>query len=407
MLETMCGGVPKPRYAALRKLRRPADRAVLDEALVLYFPGPASETGEDIAELQIHGGRAVVAAVLAALGSIPGMRAAEPGEFARRALMNGKMDVLDLEALADLIDADTEWQRRQALEGGGGVLRRRADGWRDRLLAIRADLETDIDFSDQSDVTERFDSTAERLIEEMLTEIDQVLEGAHRGERLRDGFRVVLAGRPNAGKSSLMNALAGRDVAIVSATPGTTRDRIDVFLDLNGVPLHLADTAGLQETTDAVEREGIRRSHGAMREADLVLWLSPSDAPSEPEETVHTAPVQIVRTKSDLAGPQDGLPGQTVSIHDRNSVAALLSWLEQMARDGLGGGEPTIVTRDRQRQELERCRAALRRALSVAGCTELAAEEVRVATTSLERLVGRIDVEDVLGAIFSRFCIGK
>jgi len=410
VLETITGEVPPPRLARLRKLRRPSDGAVLDSALVLYFAGPQSETGEDIAEFQVHGGRAVVASVLAVLGAMEGLRPADPGEFAHRALRNGKLDLLGVEALADLIDAETEWQRRQAVEGGGALLRGQADHWRERLLDIRADLEADLDFSDEGDVSGLNDSSLQQMLGGVIDDLNAALRKADRGERLREGYRVVLAGKPNAGKSSLLNAIAQRDVAIVSPVPGTTRDRIDLFLDLGGVPVRLSDTAGVQVTCDPVEQEGIRRTEQAMAEADLVLWLSPADDPSAPSFDLEPGKIAIVATKADLRSPGRVEAREVfaaISMTDRTSVENLLQRLEARARASFDGGEAALLTRARHRLALETCRDALVRAGRRLSEPELAAEEVRLGTEALERLVGRIDVEDVLGAIFSRFCIGK
>lgn len=405
-VETIVGRVPKPRHAQLARLFRPTDDAVLDEALVLFFPGPHSETGEDVAEFQVHGSRAVVSAVLAVLADLPGMRPAEPGEFARRALLNGKMSLLDVEALADLVDSETEWQRRQAVEGGGSLLYGIAGRWRETILSIRADLETDIDFLDEGDVQAQFDSTAKRQILALAGDMDRVLVGAQRGERLREGYRVVIAGPPNAGKSSLLNAIAGRDVAIVSAVPGTTRDRIEISLDLNGVPVLLSDTAGLQETDDLVEQEGIRRARSAMEEADLVVWLCPAGSALTQYECKNDARVRIVRSKADLASGEHTDVWRSVSVRDSGSVAALLKAVEDEAA-AFFGAEPATVTRSRHRVAIETARAGLLRALAVADEPELAAEELRAGSVALDSLIGRVDVEDVLGAIFSRFCIGK
>jgi tRNA modification GTPase len=408
VLETMAGGIPTPRHAALRRLRDQGSGLVLDEGLVLFFPGPRSETGEDLAEFQVHGSRAVVSAILTVLSATPGLRLAEPGEFARRALANGKMDLLDVEALADLIDSDTEAQRRQAIEGAGSLLRGKAEGWRTMLLDILADLEAGIDFSDEGDVQDHFKSGSERLIRELIVEMDHALAIASRGERLREGFRVALLGPPNAGKSSLLNALAGRDVAIVSDVPGTTRDRLDVSLDLAGIPVVVSDTAGLQATADAVEREGIRRAQQAAKEADLMLWLSPVDRPvSYPTDICRLdGEVWTVSTKVDLC--DRGNPGLSVSAWTGQGIDHLLTRVGDRAREALGG-EPALITRSRQKAAIIESRRALVGALSidVVSDPELCVEEVRMAVRWLERLVGRVDIEDVLGSIFSRFCIGK
>ena len=402
VLTGMCGSVPAPRQAWLARLRRRGG-TVLDEALVLFFAGPRSETGEDICEFQVHGGRAVVVSVLTEIGSYEGLRTAEPGEFARRALLNGKMGLVEVEALADLIDSETELQRAQAIEGGGSLLRGRADAWRSILLDVRAELEAGHDFSDEGDVSDRLDSRAERILFTLVEEFREVLARAWRGERVRDGFRVVLMGPPNAGKSSLLNAIAGRDVAIVSATPGTTRDRLDVHLDLGGIPVVLTDTAGLQESSDAVEIEGIRRSLESGRNADLVLWLSAVEAPSAPPPDV-TGECRIIRTKVDLGTVQAGEIG--VSVVLGTGIPDVLDAIESVARVSFGT-EPALLTRRRHEEAVGDALIAVQRALEAASRTEICAEELRLAEAALDRLVGRIDVEEVLGAIFSRFCVGK
>ena len=409
----MVGTLPQPRHARLCVIREPSSGRALDQALVLFFPGPHSETGEDIAEFQVHGGRAVVASVLAALAGITGLRPAGPGEFAQRALRNGKMDLLDVEALADLIDAETELQRRQAIEGGGLVLRDRVERWREGLLDILADLEAQIDFSDEGDVTDHIDSQSQRLIKDLKADMRLVLLEGTRGERLREGFRVVLMGAPNAGKSSLLNALAARDVAIVSDQPGTTRDRIEIALDLNGVPVLITDTAGLQETTDVIEREGIRRSMGAASSADLILWLCASDQPvlpaSELTDLHGRGRLRIVQTKLDLSATRKPVSADVwcqISVTSTDGLQDLFARIEVEARRSFGGDEPALLTRARHQHAVIRAHDTLER---IADQTpiELVAEEIRLSCRALDQLVGRIDVEDVLGAIFSRFCIGK
>lgn len=406
VLETMAGLVPPARMAQVRSLRHPVTRQVLDRALVLFFAGPASETGEDVAEFQVHGGRAVVAGVLGALGSIDGLRVAEPGEFARRALLNGKMDLLAVEALGDLIDAETELQRQQAIEGGGSLLRDRADAWRDCLLDIRVDLEAELDFSDEADVSDHLDSHAEQSLRRLSDEMALVLDQADRGERIREGFRVVLLGPPNVGKSSLMNALAGRDVAIVSAIAGTTRDRIEVNLDLNGLPVVVTDTAGLQESQDEIEREGISRSLAAAASADLVLWITAADDRKPAPALVTRGVVREVVSKADL-GSSSQPCWCAVSTRMQHGLESLLAAIEAEAQALLTAPEPAITTRLRHRSAIETAHAAVLRALTVSGRLELVAEEVRLACSALDRLIGRVDVEDILGGIFSRFCVGK
>lgn len=402
VLTGMCGGVPPIRQAVLRKLRR-GEGAVLDEALVLFFAGPRSETGEDICEFQVHGGRAVVAAVMDAIGRFPGLRPAEPGEFARRALVNGKLSLLEVEGLADLIDAETELQRVQAVEGGGSLLFHQAEQWRGCILDIRAELEAGHDFSDEGDVATRLDSKAEQFLKGLVDQFDRAVALGERGERVRDGFKVAIMGEPNAGKSSLLNAIAGRDVAIVSSIPGTTRDRIDVHLDLNGVPVVISDTAGLQETADIVEQEGIRRSIETGTMADLMLWLSPVDAPMPVPDGLSKS-VMVVRTKADLGicDPYE----HRVSAVTGEGIDGLLRAIEAAGRNALGR-EPALLTRKRHATALQHGRKHLLDALAAKDRSEICSEELRLACVCLERLVGRVDVEEVLGAIFSRFCIGK
>lgn len=407
----LAGGVPAARKAEFRTLRDPRDRRVLDRGIVLFFPAPDSQTGEDVAELQIHGGRAVASSVLDALCSMEGLRPAEAGEFSRRALLNGKMDLLDLEALADLIDADTEAQRRQAVEGAGSLLRKRSEVWRQTLLSILAELEAEIDFSDEDDVASRIDSGVEQEIGFLIGELESALKHADRGERIREGFKVALLGPPNAGKSSLLNAFAGREVAIVSEIPGTTRDRVEVALNLSGLAVLVTDTAGLQETGDRIEREGIRRSLEAAREADLVLWLCAANAEEDSaqfEDPAVSVKTRRVFTKCDLREPQKSGYWTAISTKEDQGVDVLLSMIEEVARKELEVSTPALVTRARQKAAIGECLGALKRARAL-GTTdfEFRAEDVRLAIRALERLVGRIEVDDVLSAIFSRFCIGK
>lgn len=406
--ETFCGRVPEARMARLATLRDPVSKERLDEAITLFFPGPRSETGEDCGEFQVHGSRAVIAGLLDRLGQLPGFRPAEPGEFARRALMNGKMDLLDLEALADLIDAETDLQRKVAIGGGGVLLRQTAEDWRELLLDARAELEAGIDFSDEDDVDRHLDSHVEQIVRQLLTDMDRVLAQGHRAERIRDGFRVALLGAPNAGKSSLLNALAGRDVAIVSPVAGTTRDRIEVMLDLKGVPVVVTDTAGIQQTEDPVELEGIRRSLSSAAEADLVLWLVPPGANGD-VGLGECPPDKIWRiaTKSDLREAGEPANGLAISSLTGEGFDSLVDRLAVAAQESLGGGEAPVMTRRRHRQLILAARGYLIKCLKLEVPDEIVAENIRLATEMLDRLVGRIDIDDVLGTIFSRFCIGK
>src|SRR6187399_1760558 len=301
VLSALAGQVPPPRVAS-RALLRDAARHPIDDAVVLWFPGPASATGEDVAEFHVHGGRAVLAAVLAAISGFEDVRAAKPGEFTRRAFENGKLDLTEAEGLDDLIHADTDRQRRQALRQLKGLLGDRARDWRARIIEASALIEAGIDFSDEGDVPAELIAPALAKVKALLAEIEEVLAGQGRSERLRDGLVVAIAGPPNVGKSTLMNQLARREVAIVSPHAGTTRDVIEVQLDLDGYPVTVIDTAGIRETDDPVEREGVRRARARAAEADLVLWLA--DAANEKVEHDGTTPVWLLRNKIDLAGNQ-------------------------------------------------------------------------------------------------------
>ncbi len=412
-LRTLAGVVIEPRQAKRVSLRDPGTQQKLDNALALLFTGPASFTGEDTVELHVHGGPAVIAGVLGALGSMQGLRPADAGEFTRRAFENGKLDLTEAEGLADLIDAETQAQRLQALRQSGGGLRRSADGWRDEIIRAMSFVEAALDFSDEADVPELIETRARPIVEGMLASITQHLESARRGERLRDGLQVVLAGPPNAGKSSLLNALADRDVAIVSREPGTTRDVIEVHLDLGGYPVTLIDTAGLRETTGAVEREGMRRTVMRARDADLVLWLVDATAPQwRLPDDLGSAGVRVVvvLNKIDLEAPAD-VPAEdvvTISAKTGAGLEALIAGLATDAAHAMGGGEPALVTRERQRRELEACRDALQAFLDGEPLeVELRAEDLRLAAHALGRLSGRVDVEDVLDRVFAGFCIGK
>lgn len=401
-VRALMGDLPPPRRARYGALRDPADGTVLDRGLALFFPGPASATGEDVAELHLHGGRAVVAAVLRALGDLPGLRPAEAGEFTRRAFASGKMDLAEVEGLADLIAAETEAQRRQALALASGALSRRIGGWRAALVQALALVEASIDFSDEGDVPDDLVAEARAVIGPLAAEVAAAVRDADRGERVRAGLTVAIAGPPNAGKSTLLNRLAGREAAIVSPLPGTTRDVLEVHLELAGQAVLLLDTAGLRETADAVEQEGVRRALARAEAADLVLWLA-DDGAAPPAALARAI---RVRTKADLGG---GVPADWigVSAHSGAGVSALLARLEQEA-EGLAGGEPALVTRERQRLALAAASGHLARAdRDFAGREELRAEELRLAARALDRVIGRVDVEDVLDALFGTFCIGK
>jgi tRNA modification GTPase len=398
----LAGVLPPPRVARYGALSDPRTGEMLDRGLILFFPGPASATGEDVAELHLHGGRAVVAAVLRALSALPGLRPAEAGEFTRRAHANGKLDLAEVEGLADLVAAESEAQRKQALALASGALSRRVEGWRVGLVSALALIEAGIDFSDESDVSGEVTTDAVARLARLKDELLAALTDAARGERVRDGLVVTISGPPNAGKSTLLNRLAGREAAIVSALPGTTRDVLEVHLELAGQAVTLLDTAGLRETSDLVEAEGVRRALARAEGADVVLWLC--DAGSEPPPALTRA--VKVRTKIDRdAAIPEGWIG--ISAATGAGVDALVGRLEQEA-DRLGGREPALITRERQRRALEVATLQLERALGdFGGHEELRAEDVRLAVRALDQLIGRVDVEDVLDALFSTFCIGK
>ncbi len=405
ILETLGGSVPEPRRAAVRILREPGSGEPLDQALVLWMPGPRSFTGEDQAELHIHGGLATRAAVLKALGAIPDCRPAEAGEFTRRAFLNGRMDLSQVEGLADVIDAETEAQRRQAMLQLEGRLGDTAERWREEILQALALLEASLDFSDEGDVPEDLEADILHRLDRLHEEIGRVLANRS-GERLREGFTVVLAGPPNAGKSTLLNALARRDVAIVSPIAGTTRDIIEVHCDLGGLPVVVVDTAGLRESGDAIEQEGVSRARARAQDADLVLWL----VPPEGEETNPPPARRLLRigTKADVSRNRHDCD-LLISASTGEGLTDLIAALEHEAEAGLGQGD-ALLTRERHRRALERAHhslAAGRELLATGGPLELAAEEVRLASRAVGEISGRVDVEDVLDRLFSSFCIGK
>jgi tRNA modification GTPase len=390
----LAGDLPEARTAAVRALKDPASGELLDEALVLRFDGPASSTGEDCAEFQCHGGRAVVDAVLEALAGIDGLRVAEPGEFTRRAFENGRIDLTEAEGLADLIEAETESQRKAALALAEGGLRAQIAQWQDRLLELSATAERAIDYDDEDAAV---DPALVAGAVALAAELGEWLERP-RAEPLKDGVRVVVAGPPNAGKSSLVNAIAGQERAIVTDIPGTTRDHIEVPLALGGVPILLTDTAGLRETEDRVEAIGVRRAGALIEAADLVVWLGePREAPQHPR-------LISVHAKCDLPGrgtpPRDSIPVSSVT---GNGLKALLERIAADAR-ALLPGDGAIALNRRQAGLVREAAEALR---DLRGDAVLIAENLRLARNAFDRLSGRAGVEDVLDALFSRFCLGK
>ena len=394
ILRRIAGDLPLPRRACVRALRR--NDEVLDRAMVIWFPGPASFSGEDCAELHLHGGRAVIEAVCGVLVA-HGARPAEPGEFSRRAFLNGKMDLLKAEAVADLVEAETEAQRRQALRQLDGALGDLYRMWADRLRTALAWQEAVIDFSDQ-DLPENMETQMATEIRSLIDEISVHLADGRRGERLREGFTVVVLGAPNVGKSSLLNALAARDVAIVSALPGTTRDMIEVRLNLDGMPVSLVDTAGLRETADDIEAEGIRRAKARAAVADMVVLVT---EPGQPLPEVPPGAV-VVTNKVDLAPARTGSLG--VSARSGIGLDALRALVAARVRQNPSGSP--ALTRARHRSALEQARRHLQDSLR-AHFADQRAEDMRLALREVGRITGAVGAEDLLDTIFAGFCIGK
>ncbi|WP_213979557.1 tRNA uridine-5-carboxymethylaminomethyl(34) synthesis GTPase MnmE [Sphingomonas sp. dw_22] len=396
--QILAGTLPEPRRAGLRVLRDPRDGELLDRALLLCFPGPDSATGEDIAELHLHGGRAVVRAVEAALGALPGMRAAEPGEFTRRALMNGRLDLSEAEGLGDLLMAETESQRRAAMRSAEGALRREVEGWTGRLLELSARVEAVLDHGDEDDVASGDPLAGLQDQASLLAEAIGEVVLRPPVERLLDGLRVVLAGPPNAGKSTLLNALADRDAAIVSPIAGTTRDRIEIPVVRSGIAYLLVDTAGLTDSLDPIEAIGVDRARAAVDEADIILWLG-EEAPPLPNAL-------WLHARADVPG-REPARGQDLSISaiEGAGMAELWERMAALARTLLP--PPDLVALNaRQRELCGRAAEALERA-ALQSNPILYAEELRAARAALDAITGRAGTEDVLDALFGRFCIGK
>ncbi len=484
-LKTIAPGAEFPdRRAVLRTLRHPQSQEPLDRALITRFQAPRSFTGEEIAEISVTGGRAVTSAVVRALGLVPGLRPAEPGEFAWRAFMNGKIDLSEVEGIAGLVEAETEAQRRQAQRIAGGALSRECEAIRLSLLEAMAAVETQIDFTDVEDASDFTLESVRRAAGAAIERIDRALATADSAQRLRDGFTVVIAGPPNVGKSTLMNALAGRDVAITSPIPGTTRDLIEVFLDLRGYPVILFDTAGIRDARDPIEQEGVARARRKAKSADLTLWLSDGE---DSQAQSLGSPILDVRTKIDLLGdspPEKKLPpplapppplrgrdavggradhgtlsgpigvdttgngrrrpdpppslphkggGEStraaassngawepgaapaedtaslaISAKTGAGIDRLLDAIADLAEERMSSHEPALLTLERHRRGFQEARQALASALAPeAAEPELIAEDLRRAASAMDRIVGRIGVEDVLGEIFARLCVGK
>lgn len=396
--EALAGALPPPRQAALRQLRDPASGAVLDQVLVLRFDGPASATGEDVVEYQCHGGRAVVRSILDALARQPGMRAAEPGEFTRRAFANGRIDLTEAEGLADLLEAETERQRRAALLRADGGVRRLVEGWRERIILLSARAEAAIDYVDDEEETGADVAALGREAQALAAELGQWLDRP-RAEPLREGIRIVAAGPPNAGKSSLVNALSQSERAIVTAIPGTTRDVIEVPLAISGVPFVLVDTAGLRDGRDAVEKIGIERAESEIARADMLLWLGePAAAPSHPHLIrLYPRADEPGRAKA----PNGALAVSSVTGHGLDELIRLL-----VERAGaLLPGDDVVALNQRQATEI----AAASAALQQSGGNDLVilADGLRQAREAIDRITGRAGIDDMLDALFGRFCLGK
>ncbi|SEQ54264.1 tRNA modification GTPase trmE [Faunimonas pinastri] len=406
ILTATCGSLAEPRHAALVPFRNLGNGEELDRGLCLWFPGPASFTGEDCGELHVHGSRAVVQALFASLSGA-GCRPAEAGEFTRRAFANGKLDLTEVEGLADLLAAETEMQRRQAAQQASGALSRLCLAWRERLIGLRAEVEARLDFSDEDDVGgETLPLGFVDELRRLTDEVKRALAAGSTAERIRNGVRVALLGRPNVGKSTLLNALAARDVAIVSEEAGTTRDVIEVPLDLRGYPVIVFDTAGIRETSSAVEQEGIARGRRVAANSDLVLWLVDGDD-DDPAPELGEVPCWRLQTKGDLkakTAPSD----ISISAASGQGMSELLDRIEEFARSVSPPTNEAVFVRERQRRVLADLSETLQ--LCVAGSQrsdEVLAHLLRQATDCIGRLTGRVDVEAVLDRLFMEFCIGK
>ncbi|KKJ77112.1 tRNA modification GTPase MnmE [Kiloniella litopenaei] len=421
VLQEMSSSFPEPRIAALIKLFDPEDKAELDRCLALWFPGPGSFTGEDVVELHLHGGRAVVDGTIEALAKLPGFRPAEAGEFTRRAFDNDKLDLTEVEGLSDLIAAETEAQRKQAIRQMDGELSKLVEGWRDRLVRMLAYLEAEIDFPDE-ELEEGISDQVKHKIEELREDIRHHLDDSHRGERLRNGIKIAIVGPPNAGKSSLLNVLARREVAIVSDVAGTTRDIIEVHLDLSGYPVIVSDTAGLREieenTTDGIELEGIRRAKLHAESADLCLAVFDiEDSDNFDQETLRllsSTSSFVAINKCDKTDDNEITPVSLsdfdvtkISTKTGEGIDALLEKLNTWVVANMGlSGSSSGITRQRHRSALQECLDSLGRSLET-DLPELCAEDLRLATRYLGRITGKVDVEELLDVIFRDFCIGK
>jgi tRNA modification GTPase len=399
VVRALAGELPSPRRASLRKLRD-AEGVLLDEALALVFPGPATATGEDLVELHLHGGRAVVRGIETALLAIPGSRRAEPGEFTRRAFANGRIDLNEAEGLADLLSAETEWQRRAAAQMAGGAFSRAVEEWRESLLALSGTVEALLDFADEGDVGEQENTDISNRCIELHDAIAHYL-AQPAAEKLRDGLRVVIAGPPNSGKSTLLNALVSREAAIVSDVAGTTRDLIEVPVAFGGIPFLLTDTAGLRdESSDVIENIGIERAEAAMVAADMILWLGPEGAGPNLSQLI-----EVEAKTDDPAHLPKSDKALKLSAKSGEGLGQLVALLTSKGRTMLPPPD-SFATNQRQRALLSDAAQSLYRAAQAKDLL-IAAEELRQVRLSLDALTGRASTEDMLDALFGRFCIGK
>ncbi len=422
-IESLVGRLPPPRHATFARIMEPRTSAILDHGIVLWFPAPNSFTGEDSAELQVHGARSVVAAILRTLGELEDFRPARPGEFARRSLENGKSDLIAIEALGDLIEAETERQRAFAILQTSGNLQEAAKWWRGQLIDALVLIEGELDFSDESEAQQSSASEFRTIVQEILKTLAPLTAGNGKTERLREGLTVLIAGPPNAGKSTLLNAIAKREVAIVSERAGTTRDLIEVKLDLGGFPVNLIDTAGIQKSDDPIEQEGINRALRKSEAADLILWLTPLIQPTPfPPEQFADRTIWHILTKVDQQAetaeavcrnekaPEDVSSAARkfkISARTGLNIENLIARLQEYANENMSVDGSLIVANERQRFAIQMAHEALLASLDENAPLEVVAEELRRACFSLESLMGKVGVENVLDQLFSRFCIGK
>lgn len=412
LLRSMCGRLPSPRRASLCAIRERSGGEVIDRGIVLWFPGPESFTGEDSAEFHVHGGRAVVAKMLDAVGLFPGMRLADPGEFTLRAFRGGRLDLVEAEGLGDLVNAETELQRRQALRGVSGQVSAELGRWRQEVLAIRARVEAAVDFVEEEGVADAARTDAVERTLQVVGQIKRALENSRKGTVIREGIRVVIVGPPNAGKSSLLNFLAGREAAIVSAVPGTTRDVIEVFLDIGGLPVVFKDTAGLRDgSQDEIEKVGMAKALQEAASAQIVIWLSENGDAPPPDVLLDSDPIWI-QNKCDMPQSHSRLfrndPHFLVSVQRGDGMAGFMEGLRRRITDAYATEEPAMIIRTRQKHCLDDALKHLEQAKQIGfSQLELQAEELRAAGDALGRLTGKINPEEVLGEIFSAFCIGK